>query len=1239
MQPNFIKILPFICLFILAITFSYSGFVEPESDYKSKKIWSTKKTKIKAGKDAFMKPDGFIEYYNSISKEVGQAKSDYKIGYRFAELSKSYKIQSQSRNSNSVNAEFISRGPGNVGGRTRAIAIDPDDNTHCTWIAGAASGGLWKTTDCGDTWINISPDLPNLSTNSIAQASSNPEVIYVGTGEVFAGNTTFVRGDGIYKSEDRGVSWTLLASTVSNAAYTSVNRIAVDPADENIVVIATNTGIYKSLDGGLSWIEKYDAPAGGSVQDLQIDPLDYNIQYAGVNSNGIYKSIDAGETWLKSSDGISDGVRFEIAVAPSNSNIVYTSTFSGEETLLYYSDDKGGNWILVNDANYDTNFLGAQGWYDNTIAVNPYNPYEAYVGGVSIGKYLIDPNNIGESERQFVGVDLENTEFLSFVSFGADAYGGAINISDGNNSPSQNPMTVEIRFGEANTQKAHRFTVPDGATSGVAVADYSYQDYIDVPFEVWDIEAVPERQLMVSFRDQENDGEFNLNTRSSTDEALTAAREYLFIHDLEYDATTPNSSVSVNGGYEHANMYFFWPVLEEETAWDPASFQNSIMRINYGTQFVAEASAVAIYDAYGSYQGQNQSTVHPDHHHLTFAKTDEATETFMIINGNDGGFSLSYDNGVTMNQITDGYVTSQFYGADKKPGEDKYIGGTQDNGTWVSTGTTVDAANAYSFEIGGDGFEVLWHATDPTKVLGSIYNNRIQKSTNGGESFGASSNGITAEDGPFITRLAGSVSSPDVVFAIGGEGVYKSTDFGSNWTMKTINNEGWGGISSSNDVEVSLANDQIVWAGAGMSTAATQLNLFVSQDGGDSFEAVNNYNPVPNAFYTGIYTHPTDENTAYALFSRADFPKILKTTDLGQTWTDISGFAEGGTESNNGFPDVFVHSLIVMPFNTDVIWAGTEIGLFESLDGGVSWNIRNDLPAVSIWSMKIVDDQVVLGTHGRGIWTATIDELAIAALKAKSFNYSGYGEAELVINLPVNYSQVKVVSNNVEVETINSPAIGSTTLILNGFSDFDGADIKIVGTYEGVDYPSTVLKTEAINATPQILDYSAANEGDNFPVSIELENNEPFEKVEVLFGNEVVYTDTQLLTKADASRMIEFDYAEASRNNVQLKAYINGSVFTTSSFNVVTSNKQQQLNSGLKLYPNPTVDYVNLSVEGLNIIEISVYNSNGQFIMNHQLNSTDKEAKLNVSEFKQGMYLLQVKDVKGALRTKRFIKQ
>ena len=126
-------------------------------------------------------------------------------------------------------------------------------------------------------------------------------------------------------------------------------------------------------------------------------------------------------------------------------------------------------------------------------------------------------------------------------------------------------------------------------------------------------------------------------------------------------------------------------------------------------------------------------------------------------------------------------------------------------------------------------------------------------------------------------------------------------------------------------------------------------------------------------FLTDIATHPTNKNTAYLLYSVPGEPKILRTTDLGQTWEDISGFGLN-EESCNGFPDIAVLSLIVFPDEINTIWAGTEIGIFESTDNGETWSLQdNDLPPASIWQMFYQDGYVVVATYGRGIWTCLID--------------------------------------------------------------------------------------------------------------------------------------------------------------------------------------------------------------------------------------------------------------------------
>ena len=115
----------------------------------------------------------------------------------------------------------------------------------------------------------------------------------------------------------------------------------------------------------------------------------------------------------------------------------------------------------------------------------------------------------------------------------------------------------------------------------------------------------------------------------------------------------------------------------------------------------------------------------------------------------------------------------------------------------------------------------------------------------------------------------------------------------------------------------------------------------------------------------------------FSVFSQ---PKILRTTDLGRTWTDLSGFEGQPEVSTNGFPNVAVYDLLVMPHDEDIIWVGTDIGLFESRDGGQSWLLAdNGLPAVSVWQMQVVDDQIVVATFGRGIWTTDLPSAVASA--------------------------------------------------------------------------------------------------------------------------------------------------------------------------------------------------------------------------------------------------------------------
>ena len=1034
-------------------------------------------------------PERFTEYLSSIRTKYGESAPGYDYGYKLKELNKARKMaktaQAKARTTES-NLTFVERGPGNVPGRTRAMLVDPDDVSGNTWYGGSVGGGIWKTTDGGTTWINLTQDLPNLATSTLVMCDANHDILYAGTGEGVAG-TGAIDGAGIFKSTDRGVTWTQLESTMDPGTFgRSVTRIINDPEDPDVLLASTvssshepaatrRSRIVRSTNGGATWTVVYEHP--NPIQDLTYDQSDFSTQYAGVNSVGAIKSTDGGQTWSLSNNGMNPSGRVELTISPVNTNRLYASTEGGLTATgsdLYVTDNAGASWNAVRDINgNNVHFLGGQGWYDNCVVAHPFNRDIVYVGGVNLFRYTVTPETI--ESNGVSDVEENNTEtFLGVVDFGAPYFGGGLDISE--DASNRTYVSVQIRFGPNRSQKAHRFHVPAGRGSGVDDSEYQYQNYVDVPFEVWDIDN--NRQLMVSFRDQGRNGRFDLIESNTGGDPTNQSREYVFISQEDYDPVNPSSTIASTGGHVVSDLFFLWPVLAPGASSDPSRWPQSELTINWASRLFRLGETLNIADAYGDFQGINSFTneefvnnegIHPDHHDFELIIDDESAQRFRILNSTDGGIYVSNSSqnpGINDGEwyfAGSGYNTSQFYGADKAPGQDRYIGGMQDNSTFFTPeGSVGSASTSYQFAIGGDGFETLWHSSEPNKMIGSIYNNLFYRSIDGGVTWELATSGLFG-GGPFVSRLANSMENPDRLYAVGTAGVWISENFGKSWLVSPIYGN-WSGVGSTQP-EVSLANHQTIWAGGGMSQ---NDNIFVSTDNGLSFNPVNNYTTQTLGRISGFATHPTEENTAYALFSFAQSPKILKTIDLGQTWEDISGF-EGNTVSDNGFPDVAVLSLLVHPNDTDRIWAGTEIGIVESLDGGNSWSLlESNFPAVSTWQMMVRDDQVVIATHGRGIWSVTLEgiEPAERVVTPNIELAAETPEEELMVlaYLYSPYDKVEVLFGDDVVEVLTEPAVGQQTIKIPNLNIYEKRPVKIVAHVDGMEYPSNTYQVNFFKA-------------------------------------------------------------------------------------------------------------------------------------------------------------------------------
>jgi photosystem II stability/assembly factor-like uncharacterized protein len=1081
--PPLKKITLAVGLIIISVS-SYLNMQESNislNSHKASKTKANKKSLIVNGQ-RYDGPEKFAYYQSAI--RAGQEDLNaplkypqYELFSRNAELNKAQQRSFSARKE--ATAVFTERGPANVPGRTRSIIIDPDDTSGETWFAANVSGGIWKTTNSGGTWVEIAPDLENMAIVTLAMSPSNTSVIYAGTGEGFIFLGTFIlNGDGIYKSIDKGVTWSLLPNTATDD-FINVSRIIVDPSNENVLVASTAGrkalagspdpvgAIMRSTDGGTTWTKVYSTSS--SIQQIISSPSNFNIQYASVLGVGVVKSIDAGLTWINASTGLSLSGRMELGISNSNPDKVYGSALgalSGTGSDLYLTEDGGSSWGQIN-VEYETaavNFLGGQGWYDNTILVNPFDDDKVYFGGVGI--FSVTRNASLDGSTSVFGVNsIEVDGFMDFVNFSANSAGGILDAT----AAEAGDKTIEVRFGSGVSQMAHRFTVPVGAGAGVAAANYTYVDYVEVPFEVWN--TTDNVQLMASFRDQQDDGEFNLIEQNTNGDGSTHSREYLFVNNVVYDAISPDAGIEVSGGHEHKEMHFVWPVLTAGATWDAAALPSSKLVISFETVNVLGADLSIVADPYEDYNGSNsfgQGTtrgVHPDQHFMTSIITNSSASEFKIVLGNDGGIYVSdaeNDPGITNGSWTwagTGYNTTQFYGADKVAGAEQYGGGAQDNGTWLSaSGENASSVSDYDFFIGGDGFEVVTHYTDPLKFIGGSQFNGFVGTEDGGTTAYSATNGLKG-NGPFVSRLSSAYQDPDVLFAVESTGVFKSVDFGKNWKEIPIST-GWG-FWSGIDVEVSKADPKIVWAGGRMDDDG---NIFVSTDGGESFNSVPNFGNIGLA--TGIYSHPTEDSTAFVVFSVADSPKVLKTEDLGQTWEDISGYSIGSTST--GFPNVATFALQAMPYDPNVLWAGTEIGLFETLDGGATWNVVNGFPSVTIWDFKIKDGQVIIGTHGRGIWTADIAELigftAPVVALLPTIDKIGSSITELAINLTYNlrsaYDSTDIVINDViviDLPSNNAPLVGDVSY---GVAQTGSYKTQVIGYKDGVVYPSPSFDVE-----------------------------------------------------------------------------------------------------------------------------------------------------------------------------------
>lgn len=709
-----------------------------------------------------------------------------------------------------------------------------------------------------------------------------------------------------YGMPDKAMQWYIEQRTFPQGF------IPVSWRDEALRHIEQNNKSDKGAEA-LNWTQLGPGNIGGRIRSIIVHPTDPNILYIGSVSGGVWKTTNAGASWFPLKDNMENLAVCSMVMDPTNSNVIYAGTGEGFFNLdairgegIFKTTDAGANWTRLSSTNnsnfYYVNKLVIDNTTNTLYAATRKGLFASTDGGSTFLSLLV---GTGGADVHCMDVEVAYTSPTTiFASFGMfnDAY--LYRSTDGGNNFSLNL-----------TQSGHGRIEIATSSSNPAVSIISFLDL---------------NTSGVSLMGRTTDNGDNWYTMTVPGPSYSGASNYAgtqawYDNILFIDPNNPN--VLYAGGID------FWKSTNFGSAWTQK------------TNWYVQAGAPPY--------------VHADHHAIAFAPYN----TNIMFLGTDGGIFKSTNKGETWTSLNNNLFITQFYYGAVNPTGTTYYGGTQDNGTLKSTGSTD-----WTEIIGGDGGATEVDFNNTNLVYGEYVNLCFLKSTNGGASFFKSMNGIPVGPGTwdgttdrtlFISPFSIDPNNSNTILA-GTYRVWRTTNSASSWTAISGDLTGSGTGSSGATISTVIAakgNSNVIYVGC------SNGRIQVTTDGGANWNLRNS--GLPTAYCTRIATDPNNPATAFATFSGFTAgSKVYKTTNFGVNWTNITG----------NLPNIPANCIVVNPSNVNNLVVGTDLGVFTTNNGGSTWvQENNGMANVSVADLdyRASDNKIFAATHGRSMFSTT----------------------------------------------------------------------------------------------------------------------------------------------------------------------------------------------------------------------------------------------------------------------------